>query len=119
MILIRYILSLLKNKLNQSKSMEDITCEELKARMQSGEAPLIIDVREAFEYDEFNIKAKLIPLGNLIASIDELPEDKSTEIILHCRSGQRSAVAKEILLAQGFINCRNLLGGMVQWQAQL
>jgi rhodanese-related sulfurtransferase len=96
--------------------MNDITCEELKTRLANSETPIIIDVREQHEFDEYNINAKLIPLGSLLDKLDELPEDKSIEIILHCRSGQRSGVAKELLKAKGYTNCRNLLGGMIQWQ---
>jgi len=96
--------------------MNDITIEELRTRKLNNENLTIIDVREVYEFEEFNIDAINIPLGELLQKLDELPKDKTTEIILHCRSGQRSAVAKEMLKAQGYNNCRNLLGGMIQWQ---
>jgi len=97
--------------------MEDIQIEELKKRMDEGEKLTIIDVREEYEFDEFNIGAKLIPLGELPDRIDELDSFKNQEIILHCRSGARSGRAKEYLLSEGFTNPRNLIGGMVAWQS--
>ena len=97
--------------------MEDIQIEELKKRMDGGEKLTIIDVREEYEFDEFNIGAKLIPLGELPDRLDELDSLKNQEIILHCRSGARSGRAKEYLLSEGFTNPRNLIGGMIAWQS--
>lgn len=97
--------------------MEDIQIEELKKRMDDGEKLTIIDVREEYEFDEFNIGAKLIPLGELPDRLDELDSFKNQEIILHCRSGARSGRAKEYLLSEGFTNPRNLIGGMIAWQS--
>jgi rhodanese-related sulfurtransferase len=97
--------------------MEDIQIEELKKRMDDGEKLTIIDVREEYEFDEFNIGAKLIPLGELPDRLVELDSFKNQEIILHCRSGARSGRAKEYLLSEGFTNPRNLIGGMIAWQS--
>ncbi len=97
--------------------MEDITTDELKQRLANGEKPFIVDVREPHEYDEFNIGALNIPLGSLPQRLDELESHKDEEIILHCRSGARSGNAKAYLLQQGYPNVRNLLGGMLAWQA--
>lgn len=97
--------------------MEDITIEELKERMDNNEALYIIDVREEHEFDEFNIGAQLIPLGELPERLDEIEVDKDAEIIVHCRSGARSGRAKEYLSSEGYSNVRNLIGGMLAWQA--
>ncbi|TBH74077.1 rhodanese-like domain-containing protein [Aquirufa nivalisilvae] len=97
--------------------MEDITIEELKERMDNNEALYIIDVREEHEFDEFNIGAQLIPLGELPERLDEIEADKDAEIIVHCRSGARSGRAKEYLSSEGYSNVRNLVGGMLAWQA--
>ncbi len=97
--------------------MEDITTNELKERLANGEKLFIVDVREPHEYDEFNIGALNIPLGSLPQRLDELESHKDEEIILHCRSGARSGNAKAYLLQQGYPNVRNLLGGMLAWQA--
>lgn len=96
----------------------DITVEELKQRIDAGEKLNIIDVREPHEYEEFNIKARLIPLATLPQMIDELEELKDQELIVHCRSGARSASAKAFLESSGFKNVRNLLGGILDWQVK-
>lgn len=96
--------------------MEDITVEELRQRMNNGEKLNIIDVREEWEYEEFNIGAKLIPLGQIPFNMDYLEQFKDQELILHCRSGGRSGQAKQFLVSKGFTKVRNLLGGMIEWQ---
>ena len=74
--------------------MRSITVEQLKARMDAGEHLNLVDVREPNEYQEFNIGAKLVPLGKIQSmQADELDDLKDEEVILHCRSGKRSATA--------------------------
>ena len=99
--------------------MTDITVHELHERMQKNEALNIIDVREVYEYEEFNINAKNIPLGELPGRMDEVSTNKDEEIIIHCRSGARSGQAKMYLMSEGFTNVRNLLGGMLSWQSEI
>ncbi len=96
--------------------MEDITVKELKQKLDNNEKVLVIDVREPYEYDEFNINGMLIPLGELQGKVDDLEEYKNDEVVVHCRSGARSAAAKGYLVQQGFTNVRNLIGGMIEWQ---
>lgn len=98
--------------------MSDITTDELKQRMDAGEKLNIIDVRELHEFEEYNIGAKLIPLGELPSRINELEQLKNEEIIIHCRSGARSNSAKMFLLDNGFANVRNVLGGMLDWRSK-
>ncbi|TAE84650.1 MAG: rhodanese-like domain-containing protein [Bacteroidetes bacterium] len=98
--------------------MNDITTDELKQRMDSGERLHIYDVREVYEYDEYNIGAINIPLGELPGRLSELAHLKDHEVIVHCRSGARSANAKMFLQDSGFANVRNLLGGMLDWQSK-
>ena len=95
----------------------DITIEELKERMDKGELLNLIDVREEYEFDEFNIGATLIPLGELPDRLEEIEAWKDQEILIHCRSGARSGRAKEYLTSEGYTNVRNVLGGMLAWQA--
>lgn len=98
--------------------MQDINVEELKKRLDAGEDLIVIDVREPYEYQEFNIGAELIPLGSLPAAIEQLAAYRDREIIVHCRSGARSANAKAFMEKAGFAKTRNLLGGMMEWQAK-
>ena len=97
--------------------MQNISVEELKNRMDAGEKINLIDCREPNEYAEFNIGAKLIPLGKIQSmQIDEIEDLKEEEVIIHCRSGQRSMVACMFLDTLGFKNTKNLVGGMLAWQ---
>ena len=98
--------------------MADITAPELKQRLQAGETPHIIDVRETWEAEESRITgSQNIPLGTLPTKLDDLEDLKDQEIIVHCKSGGRSASAKAFLTQQGFTNVRNLEGGMLAYQA--
>ena len=94
----------------------EISVIELKQRLDNGEELLVIDVREPYEFDEFNIGGKLIPLGNLSAELHDLDDHLEMEIIVHCRSGVRSMAAQDYMRKQGFENVRNLTGGILAWQ---
>lgn len=97
--------------------MQNITVDELKKRMDQGENLNIVDVREPYENAEFNIGGILYPLGNIQSMmVDELEPFRDEEIILYCRSGNRSGQACMILETLGFKNTKNLVGGMLAWQ---
>ena len=97
--------------------MENITVEELKARVDAGEKLHILDVREPDEYAEFNIGGKLVPLGKIQSmQADEIDDWKEEEVIVHCRSGKRSMQAGMVLEQMGFKNVKNLTGGVLAWQ---
>ena len=95
--------------------MIDITTEELKKKLDNKEDFVFIDVREPGEYEQFNLGAKLIPLGSLPGALNELEQYKDKEIVIHCRSGARSGNAKNFLAQMGYKNVRNLLGGVLRW----
>jgi rhodanese-related sulfurtransferase len=97
--------------------MKSITVEALKARIDAGENLHILDVREPAEYAEFNIGAKLLPLGKIQSmQVDDIDNWKDDEVIIHCRSGKRSATACMFLETMGFANTVNVEGGMLAWQ---
>ena len=97
---------------------EEITVRELKARMDRGEKLLLIDVREPYEYSIAKMPhAKLIPLGQIEERSGEL--DPNAEILLHCRSGKRSADALNRLKAKGFTNLKNVVGGILAWSDEV
>ncbi len=96
--------------------MQEITVQELKERQAKGEALNIVDVREAWEFDEDNIGAQLLPLGDLPKRMSEIAHLKEEEIIVHCRSGARSARAQKYLASQGFNNVINLTGGILAYR---
>lgn len=99
--------------------MQTITVTELKTRLDQGETPIIIDVREPYEFEDFNINGRLISLGNIQAALPDLEEFIDEEIIIHCHSGARSAAATDFLTKQGFKNVKNLTGGMAAWKSML
>lgn len=96
--------------------MEDISVQDLKQRLDNKDKFLFLDVREDWEYEEDNLGAKNIPLGELPTRLEELEEYKNSEIIIHCRSGSRSANAKNYLTSKGFDKVRNTLGGIVAFR---
>lgn len=98
--------------------MQTITAEELKQRLNQGEQLHILDVREPHEYEETNMGAKLIPLGQIMAGqIDEIEDWRDQELIIHCRSGMRSMQACMMLESLGFKQTVNLAGGILAWNA--
>lgn len=97
--------------------MTTITAEEVKARLDAGEKLNIIDVREPHENAEFNIGGVLFPLGKVqTMQLDELEDLKDEELIVYCRSGNRSGQACQVLDMAGFKNTKNLVGGMLNWR---
>jgi adenylyltransferase/sulfurtransferase len=96
----------------------DMTVTELKTRIDSGDAPMIVDVREPAEFEICRIPgAVLIPLNQLPSRIGEL--DPQQEIVLLCKVGGRSAMATAFLKRAGFSGARNLTGGILAWIDQV
>jgi adenylyltransferase/sulfurtransferase len=96
-----------------TNGIPEITATELKARQDRGEKVFILDVREPHEYQICNLNGKLIPLGELPRRVNEL--DSSVEMVVHCRSGKRSADAIHFLQTAGFKKLWNLKGGVLAW----
>lgn len=96
--------------------MMDITPKELKEKMDQGDEFVLIDVREPHEHSAFNVGGELIPLKTLPQRLGDLDDKKEAEVVVYCRSGARSGMAKQFLQEQGFKNVRNLTGGMLAWQ---
>ena len=97
--------------------MQNITPEELKKRLDAGENISLVDVREPAENAEFNIGGQLVPLGKIQAmDTDELENLNDEEVVVYCRSGNRSGQAGLILETMGFKNVKNLSGGMLAWK---
>ncbi len=94
--------------------IELITPAELKAKINQAEQLTIIDVRETDEVAQGMIAGAIhIPLRELPARLSDIPQ--TAPIILVCRSGNRSGKAYEYLAANGFLNLRNMSGGMLEW----
>jgi len=95
----------------------EITPRELKARLDRGDDLFVLDVREAHEFQICNLQGHLIPLGEVPRRVQEL--DSSREIVVHCKSGKRSAEAAEFLRKAGFRKIWNLKGGILAWSDEV
>jgi rhodanese-related sulfurtransferase len=102
--------------LNGSSAMPaEISVDQALEKRNQG--ALMLDVREPSEWNEGHIpEATLIPLGELEARLAELPRDQ--EIVVVCRSGNRSATGRDILRQAGFEQVTSMAGGMNQWSAK-
>lgn len=100
--------------------MQPISVEELKTRIDAGESLHLLDVREPFEHEYFNIGGVLLPLGKVqTMQTEDIDDWKDQEVICYCRSGNRSGQACMILETAGFSNVRNLSGGMNAWRDRI
>lgn len=96
------------------KNVKEISVKELKALQDQGTDFQLIDVREPYEYEIANLGAELIPLGTVADHADRIAKDK--QVVVHCRSGARSANAINQLEQQfGFDNLYNLKGGILAY----
>lgn len=96
--------------------ISEITPDVLKARIAAGENLVLVDVRRPEEHAEKNIpNSLLITLDELPDRLEELEPYRDQEVIVYCRSGNRSAQACMFLDLNGFTHLVNLKGGMVMW----
>lgn len=95
--------------------IKEITVQELKEKIDNNEDFQLIDVRETFEYETSNLNGLNIPLAGILVESDQVAQDKP--VIIHCRSGKRSAAAVMQLEQQlGLTNLYNLEGGILAWK---
>ncbi len=98
----------------------EITATELKARLDDGDVPLLVDVRERFEqriadlppHDQLRITT-----GEFVHRMDEIDRDR--DVVVYCRTGSRSAWAARLLLDRGFESVFNLKGGVLGWKTEV
>lgn len=94
-----------------------ISGQELAQRIEAGDAPLVLDVRTPEEYASGHIPGAVnIPFDQLAGRMDELKAGKSDEIVVHCQSGRRAAMAEKTLAAAGYTDVRDLEGHMKRWK---
>lgn len=106
------------DKKEKRENVKEINVETLKSWLDGEEDLQLIDVREPFEYEIVNINGKLIPQGDLLEHVDEISSNH--KVVIHCRSGKRSADVIEILQDNyGFQNLYNLEGGILAWADQI
>ncbi len=98
-----------------SGDIEDVQPTDLQSMLNNGVHPVVVDVREPWEYQMGHVNgSKLIPLGELAFRIGELDPEQPVAVI--CQSGSRSQSAAALLAQKGFKKVYNVLGGMSAWQ---
>ena len=91
----------------------DILAKEMQSRLLENKALNLLDVREPVEFHTHNIGGINIPVNKLLKEIQQLPWQHSDEIIVICSTGIRSKTAQSILKQNGYLNARNLKGGLL------
>ena len=106
------------SKNNTTYMLREITVQEMHEMQQSGEDFQLIDVREPYEAEIATLNGVLIPMGEVSSNIDKIDRDKT--VIIHCRSGMRSANIIEFLQENhSFDNLYNLKGGILAWSDEI
>lgn len=109
------IAGMIVSPVKQSTGYNRITAEEAKSRIDSGDEVIILDVRTEEEYNAQHIpNAVLIPNETITDKMPELLPDLDAEILVYCRSGNRSAHAAKKLIEIGYTNVHDF-GGIISW----
>lgn len=98
-------------------SISEMSVKELKRRLDAGDKLVLVDVREPHEHSAANIGGTLIPMGQIPARMSEL--DENAEIVVYCRTGNRSSRVVEFLADSGFAHVWNLTGGIRAWSQEI
>lgn len=111
--------SIIVSEKGEKAMYEQITAEEAKKIMDSGEEHIILDTREQDEFDEGHIPgAILIPYTEIENEAEEMLPDKDKLILVYCRSGRRSKIAAESLAKLGYTNIKEF-GGIIDWPYEI
>ena len=97
--------------------MNEINVETLKRWRDEHIPHTLVDIREPYEREVSHIEGLHIPMGEIMQRMDELPTDHP--VVIHCRSGSRSAAVTHALTAHGLDNVHNLQGGITAWAERL
>lgn len=106
--------------MTDAQNIGEITPLELNERLEAGDVPVLVDVREHYERDIADLPDHgqlRIPTGEFMQRMSEIdPED---EVVLYCRSGGRSEWAAKLLAQKGYENVLNLTGGVLGWRSDV
>ena len=106
--------------MSEASPVPEITATELKARLDAGDVPVLVDVRDAFETSIADLPEHgqvRIPTGDFPRRFGEL--DSAADIVIYCRSGSRSAWAVSLLMQHGYERVINLQGGILGWRVEV
>ena len=96
----------------------EISVAEFRRRQKAGEAFLLVDVREPWEFEVCRIEgAKLMPMRTIPANLQALDGDE--DVICYCHHGQRSLDVAAWLRAQGVESAQSLAGGIERWSREI
>jgi len=102
----------------EKEEVKEVSVKDLEAMFNNGNGFQLIDVRETYEYEIANIGGELIPLAEIENAIEKISSEK--KVVVHCRSGVRSAKAiKTLEKKYGFSNLYNLKGGILAWAHEI
>jgi rhodanese-related sulfurtransferase len=94
--------------------MQHITVQQLKEKLNQNEDVFLLDVREEYEHEEFNVGGLLIPMDEVMSKVADIPTDKP--VVVYCHRGIRSQIVIQRLEDKlGFTNLINLRGGIEKW----
>ena len=111
--------AILLSEKGEKAMYQQITAEEAKKIMDSGEEHIVLDTREQDEFDEGHIPgAILIPYTEIENKAEEMLPDKDIQILVYCRSGRRSKIASESLAKLGYTNVKEF-GGIIDWKYEV
>jgi rhodanese-related sulfurtransferase len=103
----------------ETSNIETITPAELSRRLKEPNPPIILDVRTRDEYSSGHIDTALnLPHDELERRLGEIPGNKTSEIVVYCRSGKRARIAENILIEKGYQNVKDLGGHWQGWSGQ-
>ena len=90
---------------------------ELLRRIESNNAPFIIDARTPMEFKRGHVPGAVnAPSIKILLKMAELPKDKNTEVVIYCEHGQRGMLAKKLLETNGYHNTALLSGHLMDWK---
>lgn len=98
----------------------EISCQSVKAKLDSGDGFLLLDCRETDEHAVARIAgARLLPMSEIQSRQDELASDRDREIVVYCHHGGRSLQVARWLRQQGFDKVRSMAGGIDRWSLEI
>lgn len=98
----------------------EVTCADVKMRLDAGDEVILVDCREPEEHAIAAIEsARLIPLGELVDRVAELGPPGDGAVVVHCHHGGRSLQAAQWLRGQGYAAAVSMAGGIDRWAVEI
>lgn len=98
-------------------AVPEVTVDDVKARLENGQRPILLDVREREEYREGHLEGALaLPRGFMEMRVEEAVPDKETPVVAYCAGGVRSLIAARTLKEMGYTDVSSMAGGYTTWK---